>query len=261
MKYRKTAMAAISAGVAAALSLSAAGAATATPASQHSHGGKPKHHTKPKPKPYPQVTGSRLATALLPASAFGDGFQAWGIQSTGGSVRSSKAAITPGKLSCTTFETLSILGPWGDTAGAQDGVVNTSADISSFPSLLLDGFQSVKQFASPAAATTFYNQVAAKYGACQSVTLPVPDVEGGGTEDLTDQSLTKIMVGKYHAFSLIQSDVLSNFATLTFYRAVTVVLAGTNVYTVYETDGTNDPVSPDLIGKLVSRVQGLYPRH
>ncbi|MBV9451512.1 MAG: hypothetical protein JO345_37060, partial [Streptosporangiaceae bacterium] len=53
--------------IATALSIGMAGAAVASPLGQLGH--KP----KPKPKPAPQVTGVRLQSALLPASAFGDG--------------------------------------------------------------------------------------------------------------------------------------------------------------------------------------------
>jgi hypothetical protein len=254
MKIKKLALAALSVGAAAALSFTSAGAATASPA------GHPKPH-KPKPASYPQVSGYRLASALLPTSAFGDRFQVWIRQSTGNRLGSAHAAITPGSMSCKNFETYSIIGGWGDTAGAQDGVFNTSPDISGYPSLVLDAFQNVVQFASPRAAATFYNQEYAKYQACPSLSLSLPDSLGGGTEDLANQSLARTTLGKFQAFNLIQSDIQSNFAANSWYRSTLVVLAGTNVYTIFETNGTNDPVSPDLMTKLISRTQALYPRH
>ena len=40
-----------------------------------------------------------------------------------------------------------------------------------------------------------------------------------------------------------------------------MVLSGTNVYTVDDLDGTNDPISASLLGNLISRVQALYKHH
>lgn len=260
MKYRKTAMAAISAGVAAALSLSAAGAATATPASHHSHDGKPKHHTKPKPKRYPQVTGSRLATALLPATAFGGDFKSDRLESTGGKLLPTSVKAVPATRSCKDFEQYVSISAWGDTAGAEDWGYNSVLDFSN-PNVISNSYQNVLQFATPQAAAKFYGEEYAKYGACQTVTVADPSSTDGGTEELTNQSLTKTTMGKYQAFNLIQSDIFSDISSVTLYDATVVVLAGTNVYTVYEVNGTNDPVSQGLIGKLIMRVQGLYPRH
>ena len=36
------------------------------------------------------------------------------------------------------------------------------------------------------------------------------------------------------------------------------MLAGTNVYTIDDLNGTNDPIPASLLGKLISRVQALY---
>jgi len=37
--------------------------------------------------------------------------------------------------------------------------------------------------------------------------------------------------------------------------------AGANVYTIDDLNGTNDPISAALLGKLINRVQALYRHH
>jgi hypothetical protein len=39
------------------------------------------------------------------------------------------------------------------------------------------------------------------------------------------------------------------------------VLAGTNVYTIDDVNGTNDPISASLLGNLIKRAQALYKHH
>jgi hypothetical protein len=39
------------------------------------------------------------------------------------------------------------------------------------------------------------------------------------------------------------------------------VLSGTNVYTIDDVNGTNDPISVSLLGNLINRVQALYKHH
>ena len=46
-----------------------------------------------------------------------------------------------------------------------------------------------------------------------------------------------------------------------FYQNTAVVLAGTNVYTIDDINGTNDPISASLLGKLIGRVRALYRHH
>jgi len=50
-------------------------------------------------------------------------------------------------------------------------------------------------------------------------------------------------------------------SALSFYESTAVVLAGTNVYTVGDLDGTNDPISASLLGNFINRVQALYKHH
>ena len=93
---------------AAALSLAMAGSALASPLSA-------------KSKPAPQVTGTRLQSALLPASAFGAGFTVTGHLNTGKKLWSTKARLKPSSLSCRNFAMFIYVGGFGNTAGAVDG--------------------------------------------------------------------------------------------------------------------------------------------
>ncbi|HLJ99547.1 MAG TPA: hypothetical protein VKU39_06520 [Streptosporangiaceae bacterium] len=206
------------------------------------------------------MTGNRLATALLPASAFGDNFKSYGLHSTGGRLLPTTVKAVPAGRSCKDFEQYVSINAWGNTSGAEDWGYNSVLDFSN-PNVISSSYQNVVQFATPQAAAKFYGEEYAKYGACQTVTVTDPTSTDGGTEELTNQSLAKTTLGKYQAFNLIQSDIFSDVSSVTLYDATVVVLAGTNVYTVAEVNGTNDPVSEGLIGKLISRVQALYPRH
>ncbi len=133
-----------------ALSLGMAGSAVASPLSH-------------EPKPAPQVTGVRLQSALLPASAFGDGFTATDRLNTGNKLWSTRTRIKPSSLSCVNFETYVFVGGFGNTAGAADSVDNPNPAFADYPSVILGGDQAVLQFRTAQAAASFYSQAYAKY--------------------------------------------------------------------------------------------------
>ena len=232
---------------AAALSLGMAGSALASPASSH------------KAKPAPQVTGTRLQSALLPASAFGDGFAVAQRLNTGNKLWSTNARIKPSSLSCQTFETYIFVGGFGDTAGATEGVDNPNPAFADYPNIVLAGDQAVLQFKTTQAAASFYNQAYARYKQCSAFTESDP--ADNLRFELTTQSLSKTTIGKNKAFQLSQYVDISSLPVANFYQNTTVVLAGTNVYTVDDLNGTNDPIPAALVGKLISRVQALYKHH
>lgn len=229
------------------------GSATAQPL------GHPKKH---KPKPPPQVTGVRLKTALLPASAFGDGFTGADTVSTGSRLLSSKAWYHIQSMSCANFEDFALLGGFGDTAGAAADAFNSSP-LGSYPNTVLYGIQWVNQFPSAQAATTFFNQAFAKYGACSSFTEPNPGdtSPGGGTLQVTNMSVAKTAVSGNHAFTVTQQSALSEAPGFVFYTNVLVVVSGTNVYQFWNLSGTNDEPSPTLMAQFIKQTQKLYPRH
>ena len=224
-----------------ALSLGMAGSAMASPLSHQA-------------KPAPQVSGARLQSALLPASAFGDGFTVSRRGNTGNRLWSTHANIKPSSLSCRTFGDYVFVGGFGNTAGAADSVENQNPAIADYPSLVLGGDQAVLQFKTTQAAASFYNQAYARYKQCTAYTDSVDNLQ----IELTNQSLSKTTIGKNKAFQLIQYVDISSLPALSFYANTAVVLAGTNVYTIDDVNGTNDPIPASLLGKLISRVQALY---
>jgi hypothetical protein len=229
---------------ASALSLGVAGSALASPLSA---------------KAAPQVTGSRLQSALLPASAFGDGFTIFNRHNSGSSLRSTQAVIRPSNLSCVNFETYAYLAGFGNTAGALDSINNSNPAFSDFPSVILGGDQYVLQFSSTGAAQSFYNRAYARYKQCSALNEPYPALQTH--VELTTQSLSNTTIVNHKAFQLIQHADFASLSGFDFYQVTAVVLAGTNVYTVDDVDGTNDPISASLLGNLINRVQALYKHH
>jgi hypothetical protein len=234
--------------IATALSIGTAGTAAASPAA---------HKPKPKPKPAPQVTGVRLQSALLPASAFGDGFTVLDHLNTGSRLWPTRGHIKPSSLSCQVFEEYIFVGGFGNTAGATDTVENPDPAWADYPSLVLFGNQTVLQFKTTQAAASFYNQAFTKYKQCAAFTEPDP-TDTTDTFELTTQSLSKTTVNKNQAFQLTQLVDLSALPAASFYQNTAVVLSGTNVYTVDNLNGTNDPIPASLLGNFVKRVQALY---
>ena len=240
MKFKAIAVMA----TATALSLGIAGSALASPLSS-------------KPKPAPQVTGSRLQSALLPASAFGDGFTVVDHKNTGSKLLSTKVRLKPSSLSCATFATLIFIGGYGNTAGAVDGVNNPDPNFADYPNIVVAGDQAVLQFKTTQAATSFYNQAYAKYKQCSAFT----DTELGLQIELSTSSLSTTTVNKNKAFQLIQYADIAALPVASDYQSTAFVLSGTNVYTVDEVGGTNDPIPASLLNTFMKRVQALYKHH
>jgi len=245
MKFKMVAVILAAAG----MSLAGAGSASALPLK----------HPKHKPAPPPQVSGTRLLSALLPASAYGDGFVTFNSLNTGNKLWSTKGWLSVPRMGCASFESFHYNGGFGNTAGAADSTDNPNPAFADYPNVILGADESVLQFATTGAATSFYIQAFAKYKQCSDFTVPDPVFDG--TDELSTQYLTKTTISKNQAFEVVQLDSVSALSALSFYVNTTVVLAGTNVYTIDETNGTNDPVSPSLLSTLVNRVQKLYPHH
>ncbi len=233
---------------AAVLSLGLAGSAQAEQLS---------HKLKPKPKPAPQVPGARLQSALLPASAFGDGFAVFQHLNTGNNLWSTNARIKLSSLSCVNFETYIFVGGYGNTAGATDGVYNPDPAWSDYPSIELLADQTALQFKTAQAATSFYNAAYTKYKQCSYFT-ETDVTDPSTTFELSVQSLSKTTINKNQAFQLSQLVDLTSLPQASFYENTAVVLSGTNVYTIDDVNGTNDPISASFLGKLIGRVQALY---
>jgi hypothetical protein len=240
MKFKAIAVMA----TATALILGMAGTALASPLSS-------------KPKPAPQVTGARLQSALLPASAFGDGFTVVDHKNTGSKLLSTKALLKPSSLSCATFATLIFIGGYGNTAGAVDGVNNPDPNFADYPNIVVAGDQAVLQFKTTQAATSFYNQAYAKYKQCSAFT----DTELGLQLELSTSSLSTTTINKNKAFQLIQHADIAALPVASDYQSTAFVLSGTNVYTIDDVSGTNDPIPASLLTSFMKRVQALYKHH
>ena len=116
------------------------------------------------------------------------------------------------------------------------------------------------QFKTTQAAASFYNQAYAKYKQCSAFTKTDP-TDNTNSLELTTQSLSTTTIGKNKAFQLIQYVDISSLPVANFYQNTAVVLAGTNVFTIDDLNGTNDPIPASLLGNLIHRVQALYKHH
>jgi hypothetical protein len=249
MKFKMVA-ATTALGLAAAGAVAVAGSAAAQPSG-------PESAASSKP---PQITGSRLQTGLLPASAFGAGFTLSATLNTGSGLLTNQTAPNVPAMSCGTFEGKIYVSGFGNSAGALDKYVNPNA-ATERPEAIIQGFQDVIQFATASAAATFFTQARAKYTACQSFSEPNPtDTNpGGGTFQISTLGVSKTTVGSDAAFSITQQIALSERPGATEFVDELYAVDGTDVYSMWQESGTNDEPSPVLMGNLIKKVQGLYP--
>jgi hypothetical protein len=244
MKSKMLAVTAIAAG----LSLAAAGTAAASPLSNSG-----RHRPA-------QVTGTTLEAALLQPAAFGDTFYTIYAMSSGHKMGSTASGGSIASASCTMFEAYNLTPTFGKTAQAQAGFVNSNPDYD-FPYTVVEGVQYVNQFASTGAAAAYYREARSKFQSCVSFTEPnpVPDsVPGGGLLDVSTRTVTNTTVDGYPAFSVYQIAAYSELSGDTFTVDTLVVVAGTNVYQLYEISGANDEPSPAIMTELIKQVQKVY---
>ena len=208
----------------------------------------------------PQISGSRLQTGLLPASAVGTGFTLGTTLNTGSGLLTTPATLNSTATSCSTFEGKIYVSGFGNSAGALDKYVNPNAAMQR-PEAIIQGFQDVIQFATASAATTFFTAARAKYTTCQSFSEPNPtDTNpGGGTFQISTLGVSKTTAGGNAAFSVTQQIALSESPGATEFIDVLYAVAGTDVYSMWQQNGTNDEPSPTLMGNLIKKIQGLYP--
>lgn len=206
-----------------------------------------------------QVPGTVLQTALLPASDFGAGFSpvVSGAPNSGSRVLTPGPGLNPAILDCSDFESQVYLDAFGQTAGALASFTNPAWQIGN-PDIW-DGQESVFQFASGQAAATFYQRAYARYQGCQPLTVPQPSDTsiGGGALDLATMSITKTTVAGYPAFEQVQFAARSETPGWTFFRNTLTVIAGPDVYQMFDYSGTDDEPSPALMSQLIRQVQQL----
>jgi len=161
-------------------------------------------------------------------------------------------------MSCGNFEDGVGLGLFGESSVALSFVDNDNA-ITNYPNSEFYYNQAVDQFPSTKAASTYYGQAKAKYAKCKDFTESVPasSVPGSGQMETTLLSMSKTKVGKYQAFQLTQAVTLSDSPGFSLMLNTLVAVEGTDVFTVVDLSGTNDPVSAGLMLKLINRVRKL----
>jgi hypothetical protein len=206
-----------------------------------------------------QVSGTVLQSALLPAGDFGSGYIAVtsGAPNSGSRLLPAVPGLNPAIVNCGTFESVVFLEAYGQTAGALASFVNPAWQAGSVQ--VSEGQETAFQFGSARAAATFYQRAYAKYQACQSLTVPQPSdtAIGGGALDLSTMSITKTTVAGHPAFQQVQFAARSETSGLTFFRNTLTVIAGTDVYQIFDYSGTNDEPFPALMAELIQRVQQL----
>jgi hypothetical protein len=222
-----------------ALTLAMTGTALAAPL------GKP----KPKPAPAAQITGSKLVAGLLPGVAFGGGDTTAQPFDTGNRLLSAKNAKSVPSMPCLFLGTYSP--GYGQTAIAAD-VFGPPTSNTGGPF----GMQVIYQFASTSAASSYLAQEAARFQsrACHTQT----NTSAGTTITTTFEHLSRTKISGYPAIDVTDSATITPAIPPT-YQEYTVVNAGTNVYTIWESSSTNTGVPASLLSEMIKSTQKLYP--
>jgi hypothetical protein len=238
------------AAVAAAWSLILSGTASAAvtgPAGAFSH---PKHHAKPAA--VTQVTGHKLSTALLPGSDWGAGYTSLGEKDTGSSL-DSPASTSMSGLTCDNLS--GAVQGHGQTAEASDTIAGE--DVTAPPGNLFAGLQDISQFATSKTASSYVQQLLAKFKSCATYEQSTQPSTSG---PITLESLSSTKVDGYYAFNVLQetTDQTGTGQTVTAYINTTVVNAGADVYSVMEFNFASRTVSTALLTSLIGRTRALY---
>ena len=196
-----------------------------------------------------QLTGTQLASRLLPTSYFPVGYKIdkASTYNSGGRLEHGPVKHHLATISCKKYliSGLPRTG-FGETATAGT-IVGKRAQAYQ---------EGVWQFANPAKATSFYRQYYVFVQRCRTVTATLGHDKAG----LTTRLLKKTHVGRYQAFRALQVVTLTGFpATI---NDTTVVLAGTDVYLI-NAAGNKEPTKPAVpvaLLHLIARVHAFTPR-
>lgn len=203
-----------------------------------------------------QVTGTRLESALLPATDFGQYALAGKMVSSGSRLTDRPAVDRIATMSCQDLLASSASEPaFGQTAYARDTVA-----VISGPAGEATYAQDVLQFARPSAATAYYTQLAAGYARCVSVT--VRSTVQHTSVSATVHSVSNVLAGGHQAVAIITS--LTAYNPLGMHGSVTntsdliVAADGVDVLSVASGHLGSLRLAPTaLIVKLIARVQAL----
>ena len=200
-----------------------------------------------------QVTGKQLKSALLPASDFVPGYTVSAETDTGRKLEHI-TLFNLRTMSCKDFWLfIGTAFGFGDTAFASDLVVDKTGTKN--PEEIFN--QSVYQFASSRAASSFYGQVNAKYRSCRSVS---GSDGSGGTLRRTLHSQSKERVGGHQATQIVEYSADSKIPGPPLRIYVLWTLVGTDVYVISTTPltpGSPQPTQSSLTLKLIARVGAL----
>jgi len=199
-----------------------------------------------------QVNGVRLQAAMLAPSAFGSGYTFEEALNSGTKLQSTHAKDHVPSMSCNAFEDKVYISSFGDTAGAVLRYSNPNW-FSSYPNTVVQGDEYVLQFATNAAAATFYSQAQAKYAACSTLNEPFFKT----TAEVDTLSVAKTTISGNKAFVVTQRLTAPGYKVL--YLLYLYVVSGTDVYDLSDISGTNDEPSHALMSQLIHRVKALYP--
>ena len=200
-----------------------------------------------------QVTGKQLKSALLPPSDFVAGYTV-SFADNSGSKLEHLLVYKVSNMTCQDFWLfIGTVSGFGETAFATDLVVDKTGTLN--PSEIFN--QSVYQFASTRAASSFLAKVNAKYRSCRSVS----GSDGkGGTLRQTVHSETKQHVGGHQALQIVVyvADSTVPGPPLQVYLLWTI--DGTDIYFIGTTplnSSSPQPTQSSLTLKLISRVRAL----
>jgi hypothetical protein len=200
-----------------------------------------------------QVTGKQLKSALLPTSDFVSGYGVLNETDSGRRLEHGVLFKLP-SMSCQTFWTeIGIVHGFGDTAQAADLIGYKSGT----PSVIETFTQSVYQFASTHAASSFFAQLNAKYKSCRST--GESDTKGG-TLRWTVHSRSSQHVGGHQALQLVEYLSDSTVPGPPTTIDVLWTIDGTDIYmisTTLVTTTSSQPTQSSLTLKLIARVGAL----
>lgn len=194
----------------------------------------------------PQLTGTKLAALLLPASDLPSGFapSQGAATDSGASLTTAAAKFPVASLSCNDLVNDFGQAGFGESAMAFNSLANsTSGEIFE---------DTVYQFATPAAASAFYSGLKAKWPACGS--FAASDSSGdSGNLTVANLSVAGGLGQQDFGFTMKGTSSGTNIA-----EGTTVVLDGADVYAVCTAaQGTTLPTDLDattLTQKLLSSV-------
>jgi hypothetical protein len=203
-----------------------------------------------------QVTGKQLKSALLPTSDFLASYVASGEHDSGRSLQHGSVYSLP-SMSCHSFwldlGIPSISPGFGQTAYAGDIVGGGSASVPVYQVLQ----QTVYQFASTHAASSFFSQMTAKYRSCPSVSTS--DTKGG-TLRWAVRSRSTAHVGGHQALQISENQTDSSEPGPPIVTYILWTINGTDVYMLSsEVLNVNSPqpTLSSLTLKLIARVGAL----